>query len=124
MTTINNLTKNEIKAIIDIRVNAYAGKLADAILNYADEKSIRCNYNRDEIIDEINESDLIHMLVALAFGMRTALRLDADLRYPLRGIDIFLELLPCEFSVLEIIGAMGLIPTIGLDTLWIEVLLA
>ena len=55
MTTINNLTKNEIKAIVDIRVNAYAGKLADAILNYADEKSIRCNYNRDEIIDEINE---------------------------------------------------------------------
>ena len=55
MLTINNLTETETKAIVDIRVNAYAEKLADAILNYADENLIRCDYNRDEIVDEIKE---------------------------------------------------------------------
>ena len=55
MLTINNLTETEIKSIVDTRVNAYAGKLADAIISYADENLIRCNYNRDEIIDEIKE---------------------------------------------------------------------
>lgn len=55
MTTINNLTETEIKSIIDIRVNAYADKLADAIISYADENLIRCDYNHDEIVDEIKE---------------------------------------------------------------------
>ena len=55
MLTINNLTETETKAIVDTRVNAYAEKLADAILNYADENLIRCDYNRDEIVDEIKE---------------------------------------------------------------------
>jgi len=55
MTTINNITETESKAIIDIRVNAYADKLADAIISYADENLIRCDYNHDEIVDEIKE---------------------------------------------------------------------
>lgn len=55
MTTINNITETEAKAIIDIRVNAYADKLADAIIGYADEKFIRCDYSHDEIVDEIKE---------------------------------------------------------------------
>lgn len=55
MTTINNLTETEIKSIVDTRVNAYADKLADAIISYADENLIRCDYNHDEIVDEIKE---------------------------------------------------------------------
>jgi hypothetical protein len=55
MLTINNLTETEIKSIVDIRVNAYADKLANAIISYADENLIRCDYNHDEIVDEIKE---------------------------------------------------------------------
>lgn len=55
MLTINNITETEAKAIIDIRVNAYADKLANAIISYADEKFIRCDYSHDEIVDEIKE---------------------------------------------------------------------
>ena len=55
MLTINNLTETEIKSIVDTRVNAYADKLADAIISYADENLIRCDYNHDEIVDEIKE---------------------------------------------------------------------
>ena len=55
MTTINNLTETEIKSIVDTRVSAYADKLANAIISYADEKFIRCDYSHDEIVDEIKE---------------------------------------------------------------------